>query len=73
MPLLRFLEGSAKAEGKALPKIVSEISKTKYLNHIIIGLDKAYKNQAKDAWKFLKNLKLILLFYGMMDQDFKKF
>ena len=27
-------------EGEALPKIVSEISKTKYLNHIIIGLDK---------------------------------
>ena len=26
-------------EGEALPKIVSEISKTKYLNHIIIGLD----------------------------------
>ena len=44
-------------EGEALPKIVSEISKTKYLNHIIIGLDKANKNQAKDAWKFFKNLK----------------
>ena len=26
-------------EGSALPKIVEEISKTKYLNHIIIGLD----------------------------------
>ncbi len=44
-------------EGDALPKIVSEISKTKYLNHIIIGLDKANKNQAKDAWKFFKKLK----------------
>ncbi len=44
-------------EGEALPKIVSEISKTKYLNHIIIGLDKANKNQAKDAWKFFKKLK----------------
>ena len=28
-------------EGDALPKIVDEISKTKYLDHIIIGLDKA--------------------------------
>ena len=44
-------------EGEALPKIVSEISKTKYLNHIIIGLDKANKSQAKDAWKFFKKLK----------------
>jgi len=44
-------------EGDALPKIVSEISKTKYLNHIIIGLDKANKDQAKDAWKFFKKLK----------------
>jgi len=43
-------------KGEALPKIVSEISKTKYLNHIIIGLDKANKSQAKDAWKFFKKL-----------------
>ena len=28
-------------EGSALPKIVDQISKTKYLNHVIIGLDKA--------------------------------
>ena len=28
-------------EGSALPNIVSEISKTNYLNHIIIGLDRA--------------------------------
>ncbi len=44
-------------EGEALPKIVSEISKTNYLNHIIIGLDKANETQAKDAWKFFKQLK----------------
>ena len=44
-------------EGEALPKIVNEISKTKYLNHIIIGLDKANEAQAKDAWKFFKKLK----------------
>ena len=30
-------------EGDALPKIVEEISKTNYLNHIIVGLDKAKK------------------------------
>ena len=43
-------------ESDALPKIVSEISKTNYLNHIIIGLDKANKTQAKKAWKFFKKL-----------------
>ena len=44
-------------EGAALPKIVEEISKTKYLDHIIIGLDKANETQAKKAWKFFKKLK----------------
>ncbi len=44
-------------EGDALPKIVSEISKTNYLNHIIIGLDKANKSQAQKAWKFFKKIK----------------
>ena len=43
-------------EGAALPKIVNEISKTKYLSHIIIGLDKANEKQAKNAWKFFKKL-----------------
>ena len=44
-------------EGDALPEIVSEISKTNYLNHIIIGLDKANKLQAQKAWKFFKKIK----------------
>ncbi len=44
-------------EGNALPKIVTEISKTNYLNHIIIGLDRANKKQAQMAWKFFKKLK----------------
>ena len=44
-------------EGNALPNIVEEISKTKYLDHIIVGLDKANENQAKKAWKFFKKLK----------------
>ena len=44
-------------EGEALPKIVDEISKTKYLDHITIGLDKANEAQAKKAWKFFKKLK----------------
>ena len=44
-------------EGTALPKIVEEISKTKYLDHIIIGLDKANEVQAKKAWKFFKKIK----------------
>ena len=44
-------------QGTALPKIVEEISKTKYLNHIIIGLDQANEKQAKNSWKFFKKLK----------------
>ena len=43
-------------EGNALPKIVKEISKTKYLDHIIVGLDKANSKQAKKAWRFFKKL-----------------
>ena len=43
-------------EGSALPNIVNEISKTNYLNHIIIGLDRANEDQAKTAWKFFKKL-----------------
>ena len=44
-------------EGSALPNIVEEISKTKYLDHIIVGLDKANEKQARKAWKFFKKLK----------------
>ena len=43
-------------EGSALPNIVDQISKTKYLNHVIIGLDKASESQAKKAWKFFKRI-----------------
>ncbi len=49
-------------EGEALPKIVDEISKTKYLDHIIIGLDKANEAQANKAWKFFKKLKTPLFY-----------
>ena len=43
-------------KGDALPKIVNEISKTNYLNHIIIGLDKATETQARKAWTFFEKL-----------------
>ncbi len=43
-------------EGSALPNIVEQISKTKYLNHVIIGLDKASESQAQKAWKFFKKI-----------------
>ena len=43
-------------EGKALPNIVSEIKKTNYLDHIIIGLDKANEDQARKAWTFFEQL-----------------
>jgi glucosyl-3-phosphoglycerate synthase len=66
-------------EGTALPKIVEEISKTKYLDHIIIGLDKANETQARKAWKFFKKLKTsfsILCNDGpklkKLDQELKK-
>ena len=44
--------------GKALPKIVNEINKTKFLNHIVIGLDRANKNQYKEASNFFENLEI---------------
>ena len=44
--------------GKALPKIINEINKTKFLNHIVIGLDRANKNQYKEAANFFENLKI---------------
>ena len=66
-------------EGLSLPKIVEEISKTKYLDHIIIGLDKANETQAKKAWKFFKKLKTSFSILwndgpGMkkLDQELKK-
>ena len=66
-------------EGTALPKIVKEISKTKYLDHIIVGLDKANSKQAKKAWKFFKKLNMpfsILWNDGpalkKLDQELKK-
>ena len=45
-------------EGNALPKIIREISKITYLNHIMIGLDRANKTQAKNAWKFFQKIKI---------------
>ena len=44
--------------GKALPKIINEINKTKFLNHIVIGLDRANKNQYTEASNFFENLKI---------------
>ena len=44
--------------GKALPKIVNKINKTKFLNHIVIGLDRANKNQYTEASNFFKNLEI---------------
>jgi len=66
-------------EGNALPKIVKEISKTKYLDHIIVGLDKANSKQAKKAWKFFKkfNMPFSILWNDgpglkKLDQELKK-
>ena len=43
-------------QGEALPEIVKEISKVKYLNHIIIGLDKANESQAKHSFEFFDKI-----------------
>ena len=43
-------------KGDALPNIVSEIAKTNYLHHIIIGLDQASEKQARKAWNFFEKL-----------------
>ena len=44
-------------EGPALGNIIKILSKVKYLNHIVIGLDKANKSQFLKAKKFFSALK----------------
>jgi len=43
-------------KGPALPKIVQEISKVRYINHIVIGLDKADQKEFHEAKKFFSEL-----------------
>ncbi|MDB2583581.1 glycosyl transferase [Alphaproteobacteria bacterium] len=43
--------------GKALPKIIDEINKIKFLNHIVIGLDRANREEYIKAFNFFKKLK----------------
>ena len=44
-------------EGPALKNIVKEISEVDYINHVIIGLDKANLKQNIHAYLFFKELK----------------
>jgi glucosyl-3-phosphoglycerate synthase len=44
-------------EGDALGHIVEEISKTSYLGHIVIGLDRADRDQYEHAYSFFSRLK----------------
>ncbi len=44
-------------EGEALPNIVEELSKVKYLDEIVIGLDRANEHQYRAALEFFKPLK----------------
>ena len=46
-------------EGPALKEIVGNISKVKYLNHIIIGLDKADRDQYEYAYSFFKEFEFL--------------
>ena len=43
-------------EGPALKKIVKHLGQVKYLNHIIIGLDRADREQYEYAYSFFKDL-----------------
>ena len=43
-------------KGHALPKIIKEISKVKYIQNIVIGLDRANENEFLEAKKFFKKL-----------------
>ena len=43
-------------EGEALPAIVEEISRTQYLNHVVIGLDRADRGQFEYAYEFFSRL-----------------
>ena len=42
--------------GNALPKIIDEISKVKYLQNIVIGIDRANEKEFNDAKKFFSKL-----------------
>lgn len=44
-------------EGEALPLIIDELNKVTYLNHIVIGLDRADADQYRYARKFFERLK----------------
>jgi glucosyl-3-phosphoglycerate synthase len=43
--------------GEALPKIVQEISQVNYLNHVVIGLDKANREEFEQAYHFFKKMR----------------
>ena len=44
-------------EGPALKHIVEQISQVTYLNHVVIGLDRADRDQYEYAFSFFKNLR----------------
>ena len=44
-------------EGSALKHIVEQISQVTYLNHVVIGLDRADRDQYEHAFSFFKNLR----------------
>ncbi len=43
-------------EGEALPRIVDHLTRVPYLSQIVIGLDRATKDQYRDALKFFSRL-----------------
>ena len=55
-------------EGKALPKIIDEISKVKFLQNIVIGLDKANQKNLRLQEIFFQDYLKDTKYYGMMAQ-----
>ena len=54
--------------GKALPNIVKEISKVKYIKNVVIGLDKANKRNFIKQNYFFQSFHNSMKFYGMTVQ-----
>ena len=49
--------------GQALPKIVLEISRVNYLNHVVIDLDRANREEFEQAFSFFKTDASAILYF----------
>ena len=58
-------------EGAALPNMIGEISKVKFLNNIVIGLDQANEKQFREAKNSFQIYHKSMKYYGMMVQNYR--